>query len=193
LTKFEPVSSHGVVLIRENIDTDQIIPARFLKVTSRDGLGRNAFADWRSDPSFPLNHVSAESSRVLIAGHNFGCGSSREHAVWALMDFGFRVVISTGFADIFKQNALKNGLLPVVLGSPDYGRLVTAIQNKPSTRCEVRLLEQTVFVEGVGLFAFEIDSFSKFCLLQGTDELGYLLNHLSAIETFEKHYSEAAS
>ena len=185
MTKFENIASPAIVLLRDNIDTDQIIPARFLKVTDRGGLGRSLFADWRSDDGFALNASFETAPRILIAGHNFGCGSSREHAVWALMDFGFRAVISTGFADIFRQNALKNGLLPIALASADHLNVLNALKVDPSGICKVDLHEQTLWAGPAGPFNFPIDSFSKKCLLEGIDELGYLLSYADAISSYE--------
>jgi 3-isopropylmalate/(R)-2-methylmalate dehydratase small subunit len=185
MTKFETIASPAIVLLRDNIDTDQIIPARFLKVTDRGGLGRSLFADWRTDAGFPLNVPFETAPRILVTGHNFGCGSSREHAVWALMDFGFRAVISTGFADIFRQNALKNGLLPIVLTPADHSNVLTAIEAAPSLICTVDLSGQTLWAGPNSPFSFAIDSFSKKCLLEGIDELGYLLSYADAISSYE--------
>ena len=166
--------SSGVVVVpQENIDTDQIIPARFLKVTDKAGLGDNLFAD---RPDFRV----ARGSQILVAGNNFGCGSSREHAPWALMDFGFKAVISTSFADIFRQNCLKNGLLPIVVDRDTHALL------RPGTNVTVDLASQTVSIEGGPTVTFPIDSFSKTCLLENLDELGYILKHESAIAAFEK-------
>ena len=185
MTKFENIASRAIVLLRDNIDTDQIIPARFLKVTERGGLGQSLFADWRSKARFPMNVEFQATPRVLITGHNFGCGSSREHAVWALMDCGFRAVVSTGFADIFRQNALKNGLIPIVLGPADHAEVLNAVKLDPSATCKVDLSTQTVRAGATGPFNFPIDSFSKKCLLEGIDELGYLLSYADAISAYE--------
>jgi 3-isopropylmalate/(R)-2-methylmalate dehydratase small subunit len=185
MTKVENIASPAIVLLRDNIDTDQIIPARFLKVTDRGGLGGSLFADWRSDAGFALNANFETAPRILITGHNFGCGSSREHAVWALMDFGFRAVISTGFADIFWQNALKNGLLPIVLAPADHLSVASAVQADASVTCKVDLTRQSLWAGPAGPFNFPIDSFSKKCLLEGIDELGYLLTYADAISTYE--------
>ena len=189
MTKFENIASPAIVLLRDNIDTDQIIPARFLKVTERDGLGQSLFADWRSKPGFPLNADFETTPQVLITGHNFGCGSSREHAVWALMDFGFRTVVSTGFADIFRQNALKNGLLPIVLADADHMSLVESLRSDGAAICEVALSAQTLSAGPAGPFSFPIDSFSKKCLLEGIDELGYLLSYANAISAYEHRHA----
>src|SRR5262245_30875547 len=151
MTKFENIASPAIVLLRDNIDTDQIIPARFLKVTDRGGLGRSLFADWRADAAFPLDADFATAPRILVTGHNFGCGSSREHAVWALMDFGFRAVVSTGFADIFRQNALKNGLLRIVLTPADH---LNVLKIGTSGICNVDLARQTLSAGPAGPFNF---------------------------------------
>jgi len=177
--KFERFSSHAVLLNRENIDTDQVIPARFLKTTDKVGLGKCLFADWRSDPSFPLNAPAAADAKILIAGANFGCGSSREHAVWALSGFGFRAVVAPSFGDIFRQNALKNGFLPIVVDAPTIATL------DPASLFTVDLVDQTLSVDGDARIIFPIDSFSKTCLLEGLDDLGYVLKHEAAIAKFE--------
>lgn len=168
--KFEIVSSIAARLPRTNIDTDQIIPARFLKVTGKQGLGANLFADWK--PDLPAG------AQILVAGDNFGCGSSREHAVWALMDRGFRAVISTRFGDIFRQNSLKNGLLPIVVRE-------NLFDVPDSALFTVDLRSLILTVEGLEPIPFEIDSFSRTCLLDDLDELGYILTKEREIETFE--------
>ena len=187
----EPIktfSSKTVVLPTENIDTDQIIPARFLKATSKNGLGEKLFSDWRFDGSgavkadFALNKPEAKDARVLVAGDNFGCGSSREHAPWALYDYGFRAVISTSIADIFKNNSLKNGLLPIVVDAAFHQKLL-ALHGKPVT---VDLEAQEVRTGDGSVAKFAIDGFSKHCLLQGVDELGFLLSQQEAIARFEE-------
>ncbi len=167
-------SSKVVVIPQENIDTDQIIPARFLKVTDKVGLGQNLFAD---RPEF--RERIGGGARVLVGGHNFGCGSSREHAPWALVDFGFKAVISTSFADIFRQNSLKNGLLPIVVDPATHALL------KPGTGVTVDLASQSLSIDGGPTVTFPIDSFSKTCLLENIDELGYILKHEPAISAFE--------
>ncbi|HYR91495.1 MAG TPA: 3-isopropylmalate dehydratase small subunit [Terriglobia bacterium] len=166
-------SSRVVVVPQANIDTDQIIPARFLKVTDKVGIGSHLFED---RPEFQVE----KGSQVLVAGNNFACGSSREHAVWALEDFGFKAVVSTSFADIFRQNALKNGLLPVVVDAKTHALL------KPGTLVTIDLPAQTLSVEGGPTVTFPIDSFSKTCILENLDELGYVLKHEAAISAFEK-------
>ena len=182
------IESRTVVLPRENIDTDQIIPARFLKVTDKAGLGKAAFADWRygpdgaPNPEFVLNRPEAQGCAVLVAGENFGCGSSREHAPWALHDFGFRAVISTRIADIFKSNALKNGLLPIVVDPASHAALLAA----PGAPVRIDLEAQTLTLPGGACVKFPIDGFSRYCLLNGVDELGFLLGQAEAIRAFER-------
>jgi 3-isopropylmalate/(R)-2-methylmalate dehydratase small subunit len=190
----EPINtltSRVIALPNENIDTDQIIPARFLKTTSKAGLGEKLFADWRYDsdgtprPGFPLNRPQAQAARILLAGANFGCGSSREHAPWALTDFGFQAVISTSFADIFRQNALKNGLLPVVVGAETQRQLFRLVEEEPVVEVTVDLAAQTLTLPDGRQATFPIDPFSKHCLLEGIDQLGYLLQHETHIAAHE--------
>ncbi len=187
---FEPlksVTSTTLVLPAENIDTDQIIPARFLTVTSREGLGKHAFNDWRynddgSETDHPLNSDAAKACQILVGGHNFGCGSSREHAPWSLTDYGLRVVISSEIADIFRGNSLKNGLLPVVIEKRAHEWLLDnpgAEVTVDLDACEVRLPRNG------GTYKFEIDSFSRHCLMEGVDEMGYLQKQSDAIAEFE--------
>lgn len=165
----------------ENVDTDQIIPARFLKTTSREGLGKALFYDWRYDadgkpkPEFVLNRPEARGASILLAGNNFGCGSSREHAPWALSDFGFKAIISTSFADIFRNNCLKNALLPIEVSSPDHEALFRSSTENPSLEIAVDLDEQALILPDLRHIGFPIDAFSKKCLLEGIDEIGYLL------------------
>jgi 3-isopropylmalate/(R)-2-methylmalate dehydratase small subunit len=165
-----------------NIDTDQIIPARFLKTTSKEGLDKNLFADWRMDSNFILNTPRGQNRAVLLAGDNFGCGSSREHAPWALTQFGFRAVISTSFADIFKQNALKNSLIPIVV-PPDVHAKLFALPEE--AKVHVDLAAQTLTLPDGQKVEFPVDSFSKTCLLEGIDELGWILKQQPAIAAFE--------
>ncbi len=184
---FETLTSRTVVLRNENIDTDQIIPARFLTTTSRQGLGKLAFHDWRYDgegreiKDFLLNRIAPCAHRILVAGRNFGCGSSREHAPWALADFGFRAVVSTEIADIFTSNALKNGLLPVVI-DPASWELLAAHPGENATidleSCELRF--------GNHVAKFEIEAFARRCLLDGVDTMGWLMERLPSIEAYEK-------
>jgi 3-isopropylmalate/(R)-2-methylmalate dehydratase small subunit len=182
------IRSRTVVMPSSNIDTDQIIPARFLTTTVREGLGTSLFADWRYDangaakPEFVLNRPEARDCRVLVAGRNFGCGSSREHAPWALLDYGFRAVISTEIADIFRSNSLKNGLLPVVVDDATHRWLL----EHPGTEVEVDLSASTLrFDNGAREVSFPVDAFSRYCLLNGIDELGFLLSQAPAIERYE--------
>jgi 3-isopropylmalate/(R)-2-methylmalate dehydratase small subunit len=186
----EPIktfSSKTVVLPTENIDTDQIIPARFLKATSKNGLGKVLFSDWRFaadgavKADFALNKPEAEGARVLVAGDNFGCGSSREHAPWALYDYGFRAVISTSIADIFKNNSLKNGLLPIVVDAATHAKLLAA----PGAQVTISLEAQTVTLADGTTAKFSVDPFSRYCLLNGIDELQFLLSQDAEIAKFE--------
>jgi 3-isopropylmalate/(R)-2-methylmalate dehydratase small subunit len=185
--KFESFESRTVVLGIDNIDTDQIIPARFLKTISKEGLGAQLFNDWRYDaaghpkPDFVLNRPEARGAEVLVAGDNFGCGSSREHAPWALLQFGFRAVVSTSFADIFKQNSLKNGLLPIVVPAGVHARLLSS----PGAVVKVDLASQALTLSDGRAVEFPIDAFSKHCLLEGIDELGYILQQEPAIAAYE--------
>lgn len=175
----------------ENIDTDQIIPARYLKAIDKEGMGKHLFADWRYDSDgkpcadFVLNQPSTQGAQILLAGDNFGCGSSREHAVWALTAFGFRAVISTSFADIFRNNALKNGLLPIVVDKKAHADLVATTFMNPSGQLQVNLPAQTLTLPDGRVVNFPIDPFSKKCLVEGVDELGYLLARQDAIKAFE--------
>jgi 3-isopropylmalate/(R)-2-methylmalate dehydratase small subunit len=181
------IRSRTVVLPIDNVDTDQIIPARFLVTTSRDGLGAGLFADWRYDAAgrprseFTLNRPEALGARVLVAGRNFGCGSSREHAVWALQGQGFEAVVSTAFADIFRGNALKNGLVPVVLDEATHARLVEARE------AEVSIDIETATITGPGWGAsFPLEPFARYCLTNGLDELAFLLSRERDIAAFEE-------
>jgi len=186
----EPIrtfTSKTVVLPIDNVDTDQIIPARFLKVTSKVGIGKHLFADWRYDTAgspktdFVLNKPEAQGAHVLVAGDNFGCGSSREHAPWALCDYGLRAVVSTSFADIFRNNALKNGLLPIFVQPDLHKRLLAA----PGTAVTISLEEQTLSLPDGTKVKFPIDPFPRYCLMNGMDELDFLLSHEDAIRAFE--------
>jgi len=187
MTKFTAFESRMVPLPIDNIDTDQIIPARFLKTISKDGLGDQLFYDWRYDasgqpkPDFILNTPAAKSAKILLAGDNFGCGSSREHAPWALTQYGFRAVISTSFADIFRQNSLKNSLLPIVVPRDVHAELFA----NPDATVKVDLATQTLTLPGGRAVEFPVDSFAKHCLLEGIDELGFILQQSPAIATFE--------
>ena len=187
-TNFE---SRVVPMPINNIDTDQIIPARFLKTTSKQGLDQQLFCDWRYDeqgrpkPDFILNQSRARGAEILLAGDNFGCGSSREHAPWALTQFGFRAVISTSFADIFRNNALKNSLLPIVVPADAQQALFTALEKNAGARVKVDLAAQTLTLPDGRTVEFPVDAFSKQCLLDGVDELGYILKQEPAIAAFE--------
>ena len=174
-----------------DIDTDQIIPARYLRTTNKDGLQDALFADWRVGPDgqprpdFPLNKPEAAGAQILIAGNNFGCGSSREHAPWALQAGGFKAVISTYFADIFSNNALKNGLLPIRVDEETYHQLVSLVQEEPETQVRVDLAAQTIVLPDGQSIPFPIDAFSKHCLLHGVDQLGFLQSQEAAIAAYE--------
>jgi 3-isopropylmalate/(R)-2-methylmalate dehydratase small subunit len=196
----EPITtiiSHAIPLLLDDIDTDQIIPARYLKTTSKDGLGEALFTDWRYNPDgspqpeFALNQPSASEARILIARNNFGCGSSREHAPWSLRDWGFEAVIALSFADIFRSNALKNGLLPVEVDVPFFDDLLRTISRDPSVQISVDLSEQLVSVEGGGKTKFPIDPFARECLLRGLDQLDYLLSLDEEIGAYEVAHERA--
>ncbi len=193
---FTSVTSTYVVLPVDNVDTDQIIPARFLKVTDKRGLGDQVFADWRyrqdgtANLDFPLNRPDAAGARILVSGANFGSGSSREHAPWALVGWGLRVIVAPSFADIFKQNAMKNGLLPVAVGAALYDRLVSRRHADAGVQLAVDLPSQTLALVGEEPTTFEIDPFAKECLVHGVDELGYLLDRASDIERYEAQHAE---
>jgi 3-isopropylmalate/(R)-2-methylmalate dehydratase small subunit len=191
MAQFTTLTSRAVVIPSYDIDTDQIIPARYLKVTDKNGLGSALFADWRyapdgsPRPDFVLNTPEAREAQILIAGDNFGCGSSREHAPWALTGFGFRAVVSTSFADIFRNNALKNGLLPIVVPPGVHAELVALVSESPGARLVVDLESQTLTLPDGRAVTFPIDGFSKACLIKGTDELGYILSFEERIAAFE--------
>ncbi len=197
MNRFRSCTSVVVPLPVNNIDTDQIIPARFLKATTKAGLGQHLFADWRyddngnADPGFVLNSPRYAGAAILLAGDNFGCGSSREHAPWALADFGFRVVISTSFADIFGGNALKNGLLPVPVSAEGHGAIRALIESDPGAEITVDLERQDVRLPDGKTLAFHIDSFARTCLLNGVDELGYLQSFEKEIAAFEQAHEHA--
>ena len=181
-----PFESRLVPLPKNNIDTDQIIPARFLKTTSKEGLDKNLFCDWRQDPNFILNTPRGQNAQILLAGDNFGCGSSREHAPWALTQFGFRAVISTSFADIFKQNSLKNSLVPIVVPADVHTKLFTLSED---AKVKVDLASQTLTLPDGQSVEFPVDSFSKTCLLEGIDELGWILKQEPYIAAFEAQHA----
>lgn len=189
---FKELISRTVVLPQANIDTDQIIPARFLTTTERKGLGRFAFNDWRTladgspNPAFPFNQPETRGAAILVAGRNFGCGSSREHAPWALTDLGLRAVISSEIADIFRSNALKNGLLPVVVPQDVLDELLA----QPGIELRIDVRAKTLHLPDGRSVAFPIDAFAQTCLLEGVDQLGYLLKQAPAIERFESNREE---
>jgi len=191
MASFQTLTGTVAPLPENDVDTDQIIPARFLKVTTKDGLGRALFADWRYDESgaekagFVLNRPAHRGASILLAGANFGCGSSREHAPWALVSYGFRAVVAPSFADIFKNNSLKNGLLPVVASPAFCERLLAAVTRDPAFVVTVDLEAQTVSAGALGDETFTVDAFARRCLLDGVDELGYLLAQGSRIDAYE--------
>ena len=188
MERFTTLTSRTVVLPAANIDTDQIIPARFLTTTTRSGLGERLFADWRYDEhgfpraEFALNQPSAAGCRILVAGHNFGCGSSREHAPWALIDYGFRAVISTEIADIFRYNALKNGLLPVIVAQPTATWLIA----HPGAALTIDVGRTTLALPDGTTVSFPLEAFAQHCLLEGVDELGFLLARANDIDAYER-------
>jgi 3-isopropylmalate/(R)-2-methylmalate dehydratase small subunit len=192
IPRFDKIRSRVAPLPIANVDTDRIIPARYLKVTDKNGLGEGLFADWRRradgtpDPEFPLHRAEHQGARILLAGDNFGCGSSREHAPWALLGAGFQAVLSTRFADIFRNNSLKNGLLVVELPAAEWRALLDGVEREPALEVEIDLPSQTVSLPDGRQVPFGIDAFSKHCLLHGVDQLGFLLDQLPAIERFER-------
>lgn len=192
----EPVTTFSAKIVAlpvDNIDTDQIIPARYLKATDKQGLGAALFADWRFDaegspkPNFVLNRPEAKGAEVLVAGNNFGCGSSREHAPWALIGSGFKAIISTYFADIFRNNALKNGLLPIVVDNETYQQLLSLYEEDPDTTITVDLPDQTIVLPDGRKVSFPIDRFARYCLINGVDQLGFLLQQEAAIADYERN------
>ncbi|HUI65331.1 MAG TPA: 3-isopropylmalate dehydratase small subunit [Bacteroidota bacterium] len=194
MERFTPFTSRVVLLPVNNIDTDQIIPARFLKVTDKAGLGEHLFTDWRylpdgtPRPDFVLNRAESRGAEILMAGDNFGCGSSREHAPWALTAYGFRAVISTSFADIFSNNALKNNLLPIRVSESESRELLDLLSKEGASPLGVDLEGQTVELPTGKKINFPIDSFAKSCLLNGVDELGYILRFNDAIRAYEQSH-----
>ncbi len=191
MPQFTALTSRVIPLPVNNIDTDQIIPARFLKVTDKIGLGQNLFCDWRylpdgsPNPEFIINRPEYQGAQILLAGDNFGCGSSREHAPWALTGWGISAVISTSFADIFRNNSLKNGLIPIVVTPDLHAQLFEIVQEIPNGEWTIDLEEQIVRLPTGDTFKFEVDPFSRTCLLQGVDELGYLLSFADKIAAYE--------
>lgn len=194
MQKFTEITTGITPIPTTNIDTDQIIPARFLKATSRDGFGENLFRDWRFDKEgnpkddFILNNIDVSSHQVLVAGKNFGCGSSREHAAWAIADHGFKVVVSSFFADIFRNNALNNGILPVQVSDDFLARIFDEVAINPNAQLNVNLETQTITLLSSELSEnFEINAYKKNCLINGFDDIDYLLNMTSEIEAFEQN------
>ena len=190
MEKINKIQSSGVPLPIEHVDTDQIIPARFLKSTSKEGFGENLFRDWRyngsnANPDFVLND-SKYRGNILVAGHNFGCGSSREHAAWAIHDYGFRAVVSSEFADIFKGNAMNNGLLPIEVSPAFLQELTEAIITNPSTSISISLEDQTIAFDDKD-YQFDIDGFKKKCLLEGKVEFDYLIDMRDTIKEYEQN------
>ena len=191
MEKFTAFTSRVAALPIDNIDTDQIIPARFLKTTSKAGLGDELFFDWRygadgkPKPDFLLNQPEGRAAQVLLAGDNFGCGSSREHAPWALLQYGFRAVISTSFADIFRGNSLKNSLLPIAIPYDAHKALLHAVSIDPAATVTIDLANQSLTLPDGSSITFSIDEFARHCMLEGIDELGYILQQESAIAAYE--------
>lgn len=189
---FHKITSRVIPLPHDNVDTDQIIPARYLKVTDKSGLAEGLFSGWRylpdgkPDPQFPINFPEYQGAKILLAGDNFGCGSSREHAPWALVGWGIRAVISTSFADIFRSNALKNGLLPVIVNKRIHTDLFSLVTADHQAQVSIDLEVQELLLPTGSTINFAIDSFSRYCLLEGVDQLGYLLNHDEQITHYEK-------
>ncbi len=191
MDKFIKLTSAAIPLSIENVDTDQIIPARFLKATNRDGFGENLFRDWRynkdgsENPDFIMNDTKYSGS-ILVAGDNFGCGSSREHAAWAIHDYGFKVVVSSFFADIFKGNALNNGVLPIQVSEDFLKELFNEIEKDPNTKFEVDLEEEKITILATGASSnFEINPYKKTCLINGYDDIDFLISNKTEIEAFE--------
>ena len=188
------IHSRTAVLVDENIDTDRIIPARFLTTTERSGLGKYAFQDWRyrqdgsDNPDFPLNKPEARGCSILVAGRNFGCGSSREHAPWALLDYGIQAVLCSEIADIFRGNALKNGLLAIVLDEAEHRWLLS----NPGTELSIDIREQAIELPDGGRIHFQLEPFARHCLLNGVDQLGFLLQQAEAITQYEQQQEKAA-
>jgi 3-isopropylmalate/(R)-2-methylmalate dehydratase small subunit len=188
------IHSRTAVLVDENIDTDRIIPARFLTTTERSGLGKHCFQDWRyhqdgsDNPAFPLNQPAARGCGILVAGRNFGCGSSREHAPWALLDYGIQAVLCSEIADIFRGNALKNGLLAIVLDEAEHRWLL----KNPGVELSIDVREQAIELPDGGRIRFQLEPFARHCLLNGVDQLGFLLQQAAAITHYEQQQEKAA-
>ena len=194
MEKFNNLTSHLVPLARRDVDTDQIIPARFLKVIDKEGLGEHLFEDWRKlpngspNPEFVLNRPEVQGAQILLAGSNFGCGSSREHAPWALLDWGVRAVISTSYADIFRNNSLKNGLLPVTVDAEVLSELFGMVDRDPQAEVTIDLVAQTVSFGNGHAVGFPMDPFARLSLLEGVDQLGYLLSMEEKISAYEANH-----
>ncbi len=186
--RFRRLTSRVASLPVDDIDTDQVIPAAYLKTTGREGLGDGLFSNWRKDPSFVLNRPEVAGARILLAGHNFGCGSSREHAAWALLDWGFRAVLSSGFSDIFRSNALKNGLLAAEIDAAFAAELTSLVERQPALEITLDLERTAVLLPDGRSEALRVDAFARHCLLHGIDELGFLQTQTSAIREFEKDH-----
>jgi 3-isopropylmalate/(R)-2-methylmalate dehydratase small subunit len=187
MTAFTTLTGRAVVLAADDVDTDQIIPARFLKGTAKTGLAAHLFADWRTQPGFPLlDTPDASGVQILVTGVNFGCGSSREHAPWALVDYGFRAIIARSFADIFKQNATKNGLLPIELSGAACSLIERVLAVRPATQIHIDLPNQRASLPDGTTFRFELDAFAKHCLVNGIDELGYIQSFADRITAYEQ-------
>lgn len=194
------ITSRAISLPLDDIDTDQIIPARFLKVTDKAGLAANLFSDWRYNadgspkPEFLLNQPAAQDAHILFTGNNFGCGSSREHAPWALTGFGFNAIVALSFGDIFRNNSLKNGLLPIQVDAATHQRLKDLLDEIPRAEWTIDLEQQTLNTPDGESVSFEIDAFSKTCLVQGNDELGYLMSFADQVKTYElSHHKQVAT
>ncbi|GLQ47318.1 3-isopropylmalate dehydratase small subunit [Dyella lipolytica] len=194
MTSVTRIHSRTAVLVDENIDTDRIIPARFLTTTERSGLGKHCFQDWRylqdgsDNPDFPLNKPAARGCGILVAGRNFGCGSSREHAPWALLDYGIQAVLCSEIADIFRGNALKNGLLAIVLDDAEHNWLL----KNPGIELSIDVREQAIELPDGGRIHFQLEPFARHCLLNGVDQLGFLLQQADAITHYEQQQEKAA-
>lgn len=192
MEKFTKLTTTAIPLPIENVDTDQIIPARFLKATDKEGFGDNVFRDWRYDsegkpnPNFPLNAPQYKNAQILVAGDNFGCGSSREHAAWAIVGYGIKVVISSFFADIFKGNALNNGLLPIQVTPEFLRKLLDTVQASPGIKITVDLENQEIYFLGAEKESFDIDPYKKVCMINGYDDIDFLVSKKETIEAFEK-------
>lgn len=195
MARFTTLTARSVPLPAENIDTDQIIPARFLKVTDKKGLGEKLFCDWRYEEdgspkaTFVLNEDASQGAQVLVAGDNFGCGSSREHAPWALVDWGFRAIVAPSFADIFKNNALKNGLLPIAVDEAAHASLLAQVTADRGMETSVDLESQTLTLPDGTTATFEVDAFAKHCLLEGIDQLGYLMSFEGEVAKYEQRHT----